>query len=174
MAYNPIRVEMRMDTSRLDAMITHSTMVADACSLDAANQIVNHIKSNWSSASPSSPGRPPAVVEGELDRSIRVDKKSFFSKLSGRGSYKVVAYAEYAAALELGKVNAPNTILPRPYMRPAVEKVSRNLKRTFFPIINPRNPAYMKTGGGSSIGEILSIIGAVGTGIFIGYEIGDE
>jgi hypothetical protein len=96
---------------------------------DAAHEIVKDIRDSWSSSSPSSPGNPPAVVTGELDRSMGVERV-------GIGVFKIGASNEIALkalSLEYGTQN----MAARPYLRPAlrraekplIEKIEKRLNR---------------------------------------------
>lgn len=60
----------------------------------------------------SAPGEPPAVDTGNLKNSIGVE-------LVAKAKAIVFAAAEYASSLEFGT----RRIAPRPFMRPAVEKI---------------------------------------------------
>lgn len=60
----------------------------------------------------SAPGDSPAVDSGRLRASIGVQKR-------GEGHYRVGTNVEYAPLLEFGT----RKMAPRPFMRPAVEKV---------------------------------------------------
>ena len=146
-----IKVRMNVDTARLDAMIARSPQVADNCSYDAADFILDYIKAHWSAYSPSKPYRPPAKLTGELEESLRVRRRGGLGRWIGRGgnvtAYEITAGAEYAAALEFGKVNAPNTIIRRPFMRPAGVAAGQRVPPSFFPIIDPRTLVYNKTQG---------------------------
>lgn len=61
---------------------------------------------------PSLPGEPPNADTHNLDLSIDVRMSP------NRKSVRVIAMAEYAAALEFGT----SRIAPRPFMRPALQK----------------------------------------------------
>lgn len=144
-----IRTTVRVDTRKLDAMIKRSPDVARECTKDAADWMADYVKSHWSPAAPSAPGSPPAVRTGTLDASVVVRERRgglgrFIAALSGQSmtQFVVQVNAPYAAALELGKVNAPNTILPRPYLIPAVIALSQRLAKHFYPIIDARSKVY--------------------------------
>jgi len=80
---------------------------------DLAIEGRSEIKDSWSEISPSSPGQPPAVVTGHLDRSVEADlsqTKSFMAFIR--------ANALYAAPLEFGT----HKMAARPFFRPWVTK----------------------------------------------------
>lgn len=141
-----IKVRMYVDMQKLEAMVDKSPSVADGCTKDAADWIKEYILAHWSGKVPSDPGKPPAVRTHTLEKSIRVRRQGEGMRFVGRGSgvhlYSITAGAVYAAALEYGKVNAPNTILPRPFMRPAVEAAKQRFAKFFYPIIDPRTLVY--------------------------------
>lgn len=77
---------------------------------------------------PSSPGSPPAVVTGQLRRSV----KSFpVRQIAGGAIGQVAPTAIYARIQELGGVTGRNhaTTLPaRPYVRPTLDAASARLE----------------------------------------------
>jgi HK97 gp10 family phage protein len=94
---------------------------ADKIVKDNANDVAKDIRASWSSSSPSSPGNPPAVVTGELDRSIGVERV-------GVGVFKVGPSLEIslkALSLEYGTRN----MAPRPYLRPAIKRGGEKMKK---------------------------------------------
>jgi len=137
---------MKLDMKKLENMIDYSPQVADECSFDTADWIKEYIQAHWSPNAPSNPYQPPAVRDGTLKGNIVVSRRGAGGRFSGRGAgvqqWAVEARTVYAAALEFGKVNAPNTIIRRPYMRPAVEAARRKFTKFFYPIINPRTLIY--------------------------------
>jgi hypothetical protein len=60
----------------------------------------------------SAPGQAPAPDQGELRRSWLVRKLE-------PGTYRIASHLSYAAALEFGT----RRLAPRPYLRPAVERL---------------------------------------------------
>lgn len=78
---------------------------------EAADYMINHMKTHWSRNSPSSPYNPPAKVTGELSRSIKKEQ----ARSSGRftSAFNVNVTAVYAAAQEFGY--SPRNLKPRPY-----------------------------------------------------------
>lgn len=89
---------------------------------ESAMQIVTDIRGSWSGQSPSSPGNPPAVVSGELDRSIKVkegrDVAGRFATTENAVSYAITVESDYGAALEFG--DPSKNLAPRPFLRPAL------------------------------------------------------
>lgn len=147
---NGIKVTMKLDMSKLENMIDFSPQVADECSFDTADWIKAYIQDHWSPNAPSEPYQPPAVVTGRLNANIVVRRRQgggMFGSKANAISWEVLANTVYAAALEFGKVNAPNTIIRRPYMRPAVEAARRKFTKFFYPIINPRTLIYNRARG---------------------------
>lgn len=150
-----IRTTIRVDTKKLDAMIKRSPEVARECTKDAADWVADYVKTHWSPVAPSSPYHAPAVRTGTLNDSVTVRERrgtlgQFISALSGKSmtQFVVQVNAPYAAALELGKENAPNTILPRPYLIPATIALSQRLEKHMYPIIDARSKVYDKDTGG--------------------------
>lgn len=80
-----------------------------------ATETRDDIKDNWSPSSPSSPGQPPAVVTGDLDKSMtaRADGADWIVK------YGMI----YGTFLEFGTPR----MAARPFMRPAAERASRRI-----------------------------------------------
>ena len=145
-----ISVTMKVDMSKLENMIEFSPLVADECSFDTADWIKAYIQSHWSPNAPSNPYNPPAVRDGTLNANIKITRRQGGGRFGSKGnsiSWQIEAQTVYAAALEFGKVNAPNTIIRRPYMRPAVEAARRKFTKFFYPIINPRTLVYNKARG---------------------------
>lgn len=70
----------------------------------------------------SAPGEAPAIKEGLLDKSIRTSAK----RQSGQIIGTVQVNAPYAALLEGGG----GFVAPRPFLRPAFEKVRRRFPTT--------------------------------------------
>ena len=93
-----------------------------------ADAAVTHMRNNWSPSAPSSPGNPPAVRIGDLDRSMVVEQGR---GRSGRfeNSYVIKFTDPATGALEFGY--APNNLAARPFIRPALEAVGMNVKSYF-------------------------------------------
>lgn len=115
------------DTRKLDALVKHAEngqigrLVVDTTS----EQTKNYIRSHWSGRWPpaSLPGEPPAIRTGKLDLSIRVQPATFGG---GQTIGGVEATAPYADYLEFGTFK----MAPRPFMRPALFEVNRQLPAT--------------------------------------------
>lgn len=171
-----IRTTVRIDTRKLDAMIKRSPDVARECTKDAADWAADYIKSHWSPVAPSAPYTAPAVRTGKLNDSVVVRERrgtlgQFISALSGKSmtQFVVQVNAEYAAALELGKEKAPNTILPRPYVVPAVIALSQRLEKHMYPIIDARSKVYDK-----DIGEFAEVYEEIDGGSISFTSMGDS
>lgn len=97
---------------------------------DAAQWLVNDIRSNWSARSPSSRGNPPAVVTGNLDSSVVAESTGRDG--GGRFSNTVSAIRWYVRVDTSKGVDPRNrggyggvleNALNRPYFAPAVERL---------------------------------------------------
>jgi hypothetical protein len=109
-------MKMRWHGPRYEKMVR---VKIDKTVKDSAHDIVDDIKSRWSSSAPSSAGNPPAVVTGELDRSMGVERV-------GIGVFKIGASNEIslkAMSLEFGTQN----MAARPYLRPALRRAEKKL-----------------------------------------------
>lgn len=82
------------------------------------------IKTHFSRKSPSDPGDPPGVVTGAL-------KNSITSQHVARGHWMVGDGVEYGYWLEYGTAR----MKPRPFMRPAVERIVKKLVDVFKAIV---------------------------------------
>ena len=114
---------------------------------EAADWLVNDIRSSWSSSSPSPVGAAPAVVTGNLDSSVIVDEQGRsdggrFASKSGQ-KVKIVRVdtskgddpqgrGNYAQALE-----DPHYIYNRPFMRPAIKRLESEFVRMAKRKIHP-------------------------------------
>lgn len=88
-----------------------------------AEWLATRIKSNWSGSSPSAIGQPPAIVTGELDRSIKVYKRDDlgrFSTADNMVAWSVNIETDYAGALENTEYN-PKVGYNRPFLEPAIQ-----------------------------------------------------
>lgn len=107
---------------------------------EAAMDIVADIRGSWSGQSPSSPGNPPAVVTGELDRSIKVkegrDIAGRFATTDNAVSYAIVVESDYGAALEFG--DPSKNLAPRPFLRPAIFRFKNKIGRKFSSVFRFR------------------------------------
>lgn len=83
----------------------------------------------------SAPGEPPANLSGALQKSIDYqirgwDRMEFGSRPQMvNGQTRLSNTANYARAQELG--NPKGNLAPRPFLAPAVDKMSRNARRHF-------------------------------------------
>jgi len=111
---------VRSDTRKLDAIVTHRARNADEALGEVTMLLVQHMKTNWSATSPSSPGEPPAVDTGNLTNSID-------GRVHVRGKEWRITGAEYGLFLEYGTPRMP----ARPFIYPAVYAVRRKLKDAF-------------------------------------------
>lgn len=104
----------------------------------AAEWLVSDIRTHWSMKSPSTAGHPPAVDTGNLDSSVKADGTGrtggrFASTPDATRWYVRIDTANgadpqgrggYSQALEKGAtLNNGSTLLPRPFMKPAVERL---------------------------------------------------
>jgi hypothetical protein len=77
-------------------------------------KIYRHGKHGQISHQASAPGEAPASDIGALSDNAKIMQEKL-------AMWDVLFYQEYAAVLEFG--NAAGTLLPRPYLRPAIEGV---------------------------------------------------
>lgn len=132
-----IKIRMKTDTSRLDRLernIAGNTM--DALT-EAGEALKADIRSHWSIQSPSSPGNPPAVLTGNLDSSVEVDRqgRDVLGRFAGKDALVLfvridttkgdnpLGRKEYASVLE-DEMN-------RPFVQPAVDRMSQNFPHFF-------------------------------------------
>ncbi len=112
-----ITVETRRDTTVLDRLLRTAPAMALSETIEAAEDVVKDIRSNWSAASPSAPGAPPAKVTGELDMSLDVRVQ----KASGKVQVAILVFAEHGKHLEFGTYK----MKARPFVRPAMKRAER-------------------------------------------------
>lgn len=104
----------------------------------AGEWLVNDIRKNWSPASPSDPGDPPAKDSGNLDSAIASAMDNGFyrgdgGKFASKGSAKTFTFrfaaaeganyhgrGEYIQALEKGREGA----VERPFVEPALDRLA--------------------------------------------------
>lgn len=118
-----IQMKMTSDLSLLDGGLSRLTPMVDKTMEQVTDSIINRIKYNWSSSSPSTPGEPPAVVTGTLDESVTKDNtgrnaKGQFASGSDITAWYIRVEAEYANALEYGDLS--KNLEPRPFVAPAL------------------------------------------------------
>lgn len=80
---------------------------------------------------PSAPGTPPAAISSELKGSVHAEDP----KRSGFGNYSVVVGASmvYARVQEFG--GGPSNLPARPYVQPAIEESSTQMREAFVRVI---------------------------------------
>jgi len=118
-----MKIKMKSDFTILDGGMRRLQPMVEKTMSESVESIINRIRYNWSSASPSSPGQPPAVVSGNLDESIKSDNTGRssagqFAKGSDISMWFIRVEADYGAALEYG--DPSKNLAPRPYIAPAV------------------------------------------------------
>lgn len=134
-----ITVKVKQDLRGLNALEKHVPINVDKTTKEVADDIASIIHDSWSESAPSSPGNPPAVVTGRLDRSVKVERQGRaaggqFS--SGANSFLWVLHigAPYAGTLEHGGGN----IAPRPFVLPAVLQVADSLEERYREVFDIR------------------------------------
>lgn len=119
------------------------------------NDLIELIRKNWSSSSPSSAGQPPAKVTGNLDSSLKMDSTG--RDASGRfANSKNAKYAfirvdtangdfddpngrspadrgNYAQSLEYGQAGHH---APRPFLEPAMAVIATSFGREAKRVLN--------------------------------------
>jgi HK97 gp10 family phage protein len=115
------------DTRKLDALVkaAENGQIGRLVVGDTADKAKTYIRSHWSGRYPpaSLPGEPPAIRTGKLDLSVRVEQPTFSNGVTTGG---VEATAPYAGYLEFGT----SKMAARPFMRPALFYISRDLPQT--------------------------------------------
>jgi hypothetical protein len=114
-----------LDKTKLTELRARLSTLPDAIVESAAHGLRADIQVNWSATAPSAPGSSPAIRSGALSASV-------MAVPMGGGHWQVLAggsAAPYAALLEYGS----STLVARPFMRPAVDRLSLDsLGRIFF------------------------------------------
>lgn len=118
-----IQMKMKSDLSILDGGLNALTPMVDKTMEEATDSIINRIRYNWSSSSPSTPGEPPAVVTGTLDESVTKDNtgrnaRGQFASGADITAWYIRVEAPYANALEYG--DSSKNLEPRPFIAPAI------------------------------------------------------
>lgn len=114
---------VRVDTRRLDAILRNAGRNTDEVLGKIAGDLEAYMKDHMSTSSPSSPGDPPGVVTGYLKNSIQARKE--------RPKHWAVYGANYGLYLEYGTVR----MAARPFVRPAVWAIKRNLPDKFKALV---------------------------------------
>jgi hypothetical protein len=132
-----LTVRVKKDLSGLDVLDKQLPGSVDACTFNVASAIVEKIHQNWSENSPSAPGQPPAVVTGNLDRSVIIEKqgRSFggqFASGKDASMWIIRIGAEYAGILEEGSTQ----MLARPFVLPAVLDTEDELPDFYKDVFN--------------------------------------
>ena len=101
--------------------------------LESALVLEREIKAQLSrpgSAKPSAPGKAPAMQTGKLHRSIghRLMKRR---RLRSREKIRIGTGEPYAPALEFGRKRKGPPLMPRPFMRPALEAAKGRMFASF-------------------------------------------
>lgn len=110
---------VRVDTRRLDAIMRNLGRNTDEVLGKIAGDLEAYMKDHMSTSSPSPAGDPPGVVTGNLKNSIQARRD--------RPKHWAVYGADYGLHLEHGTVH----MAARPFIRPAVWAIKRNLPRAF-------------------------------------------
>lgn len=115
----------RRGPSLIDRLLRKVDANAEAIVEEAADDGAKYIRAHWSGDSPSSPGNPPAVVTGTLDRSVIAIPEH--SLTGGKKRVLLRAMAPYASFLEYGT----RKMAARPFMRPAIFYLRKTYKTRF-------------------------------------------
>lgn len=124
-----VNVRVVVDTGKIDRKLRSLGSQTQEVIKEMVTEAKDDIFSHWSSSSPSVPGNPPAYVSGELERSIQVQKVNQYA-------YKLAIDAVYSAALEFGY--SPRNLKPRPYIRPAFDRIAHRFDDKFKPVFRFR------------------------------------
>jgi HK97 gp10 family phage protein len=125
-----VKTTVKLDTKRLDNLSKYAAKRTAEITHDEAMEIRADIRSSWSAVSPSSPGESPAMVSGNLDKSIPEPRQV------GKGDTPTEILeikADYADDLEYGTVNMP----ARPFIRPAFQRAEQRYPKRFKRVVLP-------------------------------------
>jgi len=113
--------------AKLRSWAAASSQIANAGAIAMAAVAQREVQSQLGTSShakgeptPSAPGSPPALVSGQLRRSVMI-------KPAGSAHYQVGGTTVYARIQELGGQagrDHASTLPPRPYLAPALKKVT--------------------------------------------------
>jgi hypothetical protein len=134
-----IKIHITKNLKGLDVMEHVIPGRIDNSSKGLAEDMAQIMHESWSPDAPSAPGSPPAVVTGNLDKSIQVERQGRDLEgkfVSGKNAAKwaVIVGEKYGATLEHGGGN----ILPRPFVLPAAMAVSENMADAYREAFNIR------------------------------------
>jgi HK97 gp10 family phage protein len=115
----------RNGPSLIDKLLKRVDKNAERIVDEAGDDVAADIRRSWSTSSPSSPGSPPAVVTGELDRSVVAIPEHSMS--TGRKRNYIRAMAKHASHLEYGT----RKMAARPFMRPAMHRARKKYRGRF-------------------------------------------
>lgn len=113
-------VTVKVDFTLLDRLLKRIPENAAQITAAKAEDVVKDIRANWSSHAPSGPGKPPAVVSGQLDASIDVKKANNGRRIDAT----ILIQATYASFLEYGTKN----MAARPFVRPAMKRAEKGFR----------------------------------------------
>ncbi len=128
MASPMVKMRWNVDIRGVDEILEDMDENTNSAVHNAADALADMIDNSWSTSSPSAPGQPPAVRDGDLRGSIRVEQ-SRNTRGQFTSGFSVVVEAEYGAALEFGY--SPNNLKPRPFVRPAVLRMQSEIAGFF-------------------------------------------
>lgn len=120
-----ISVNVKTVYSRIDEILATAPKKIDEINYDAAYEMRNYIESHWSGFYPpaSSPGNPPAVRSGRLNRSLRIVPHRR-GKIIG---YRLIAETPYSGYLEQGT----EKMAERPFLKPAARAIMPKYKSQY-------------------------------------------
>lgn len=126
-----IHAHLRADLRKLNKIDREIPLRVNSITKQAAEAVVNDIRSSWSPISPSLPGNPPAVVTGRLDRSIEAipSGRDVLGRFAGKDSTGWSVRAGMPDAPHAGILEPPGS-LNRPYFEPALERMAKQ-----FPVL---------------------------------------
>ena len=129
MARDMILVRVRADLSGMAKAERKIESGVNNASKKAAEALVDDIRSHWTAPGPSSPGEAPAILTGNLDSTVRVDKQGrdllgrfssdaevFFVRIDTAAGDNPLDRGDYATVLEDKR--------DRAFFEPAVERLA--------------------------------------------------
>lgn len=118
-----ITARFKKTTAGLDKLDRRMPGAANDMARRLAEETRDHIRENWSTFAPSSPGQRPAVVSGELDSGIDVVQTGMFLFRSG---WAVKVNPIHGKYLEEGT----SKMAARPYLARSAMYVGNNLLKS--------------------------------------------